>query len=274
MLVVNASLLFHVAMLIGLGLFTGILSGLLGIGGGVIIVPALLVIFHAMGFDSSQLMHYAVGTSLGVMVISTLSASLFHLKHEKPAFGLMMQLLCCVCVGVFLGTLLAHYLSTVWLKRIFGVLVLWIAYKLISGKRLVEGQVSQSHLSLPNSGALGTFVGFCSGLLGIGGGVITVPYLLHKQFAYRQAVMISLWMSLAGSLSGVLLYMFFGAHHEASSAKGFIGDVYLVGVAFIAIGAVPGTFLATKLLPYLSVIWLKRIFAILLFLTAAHLLVP
>ena len=274
MLAVDVSFVAHVVVLIGLGLFTGILSGLLGIGGGVIIVPALLMIFHAMGLDPSRVMHYAVGTSLGVMVISTISASAFHLKHEKPSSSLLMKILPCVCIGVFGGTVLAHFLSTAWLKRLFGLLVLWIAYKMISGKRDEKRQGQQSTLSLANSTVLGTFVGFCSGLLGIGGGVITVPYLLHKQFVYRHAVIISLLMSLAGSLVGVLFYMLLGTHQAISLSKGFVGDVYLVGVVWIAIGAIPGTFLASKLLPYLSVIWLKRIFAILLFLTAAHLLVP
>ncbi len=274
MLVVSLSFVTHTLLLIGLGLFTGILSGLLGIGGGVIIVPALLMIFHAMGLDPSRVMHYAVGTSLGVMVISTISASAFHLKHEKPSNSLLMKILPCVCLGVLGGTVLAHFLSTAWLKRLFGLLVLWIAYKMISGKRDIKGQGQQDTLSLGNSTTLGAFVGFCSGLLGIGGGVITVPYLLHKQFAYRQAVIISLLMSLAGSLVGVLFYMLLGTHQAISLSKGFVGDVYLVGVVWIAIGAIPGTFLASKLLPYLSVIWLKRIFAILLFLTAAHLLVP
>ncbi len=274
MLVVSLSFVTHTLLLIGLGLFTGILSGLLGIGGGVIIVPALLMIFHTMGLDPSRVMHYAVGTSLGVMVISTISASAFHLKHEKPKRSLLMKIIPCVCLGVFGGTLLAHFLSTAWLKRLFGLLVLWIAYKMISGKPQHQDQVQHNNLTLANSSVLGSFVGFCSGLLGIGGGVITVPYLLHKHFAYRSAVMVSLLMSLAGSVVGVLFYMLLGTHQNISLSKGFVGDVYLVGVVWIAIGAIPGTFLATKLMPYLSVIWLKRIFAILLFLTAAHLLVP
>jgi uncharacterized membrane protein YfcA len=273
--VVSLSYIEHIAALISLGVFTGLLSGLLGIGGGVVIVPALLVIFHLMGLDPSHLMQYAVGTSLGVMVVNATSATSFHLKHEKPNWLLLLKIIPCVCVGVLFGTTLAHFLSTAWLKRIFAVLLLFISYKMISGKRNQEGQVKQDNLTILGSSTLGTIVGFCSGLLGIGGGVITVPFLLHKQFSYRHAVIISLLMSLAGALTGVILYMIIGMlhAHAVPTPKGFVGDVYVIGAVLVAIGAIPGTYLASKIMPYCSVIWLKRIFAILLLLTAAHLLI-
>lgn len=276
MLVVSASYSIHLLLLVGLGVITGLLSGLLGIGGGVVIVPALLIIFHSMGLDPSRLMQYAVGTSLGVMVVNATSAASFHLKHEKLSGSLLIKLLPCVCLGVIGGTLLAHFLTTAWLKRIFAILLLFISYKMIAGKKNIAEQANCDRLSLGHSTILGSFVGFCSGLLGIGGGVITVPFLLHRQFAYRPAVIISLLMSLTGAATGVLLYMILGLHHGASTPtpKGFIGDVYLSGALLVAIGAVPGTYLASKIMPYCSVTWLKRVFAILLLLTAAHLLIP
>lgn len=274
MLVVSIAFLSHVALLIVLGVFTGLLSGLLGIGGGVVVVPALLVIFHLMGLDPSRLMHYAVGTSLGVMVINSLSATGFHIKHEKPNLSLLKKIIPCVVIGVIGGTLLAHFLSTAWLKRLFAILLLFISYKMISGKRNEQGDVQENDLPFSNAGILGSIVGFCSGLLGIGGGVITVPFLLHKKFAYRHTIVISLLMSLTGAITGVLMYMLIGLHHHAATPKGFVGDVYLLGALMVAIGAIPGTYVASRIMPYCSVVWLKRVFAILLLLTAVHLLIP
>lgn len=274
MLAVSLAHLGHVLLLIGLGICTGMLSGLLGIGGGVIIVPSLLAIFHMMGLAPTHLMQYAIGTSLGVMVINSLSASTFHIRKEKPNAQLLLKILPFVCLGVIVGASLAHLLSTAWLKRIFAILLLFIAYKMITGKKNQEGQVDTDNLPMPTGGGLGGIVGFCSGLLGIGGGVITVPFLLHKHFSYRQSIIIALLMSFVGAITGVIVYMVIGMHNGIATPKGFIGNVYLSGAILVGIGAIPGSFLASKILPHCRVLWLKRVFAVLMLLTAAHLLIP
>ena len=155
-------MLVHLLSLIGLGLITGILSGMLGIGGGIVIVPSLLMIFHAMGLDPSRLMQFAIGTSLGVMVINATSATTFHIIKERPNFKLLIKILPFVCLGVLGGTILAHFLSTTWLKRIFAILLLFISYKLISGKKYQEEGLACNDLAITSSSPLGIFVGFCS----------------------------------------------------------------------------------------------------------------
>ena len=81
-------------------------------------------------------------------------------------------------------------------------------------------------------------------------------------------------MSVTSAITGVILYMIVGSTHDIPTPHGFIGDVYVYGAILVAIGAIPGTYLASRLLPYCKIIWLKRIFAILLLITAVHLLLP
>ena len=266
MLAVSAGYVEHVVLLVGLGVCTGLLSGLLGIGGGVIIVPALFAVFSSMGLPQQSLMHYAVGTSLGVMVISASSAVSFHFKHMKPNWFLVAMLCPVVCIGVVLGASLAHSLPTHWLQRLFALLLIIVAYKLFRDKKNVEQGNTVSHLSFKAAGPLGTFVGFCSVYWGLV--VVSLRCLFYCiNAAYRHAIMTSLLMSVTAAVTGVIVYMIIG-HLHAEFRSQVYWQCVCNGALLVAIGAT-GTWFA-KDHGLLSNPIAEKIFACLLLLTCLH----
>ena len=229
MLVASIPFTLQIAECIALGAITGCLSGLLGIGGGVVIVPSLLYIFQHMPLAQSRVMHYAVATSLTVMVCNASVAVYFHHRAQALSIKPVLTIIPSLILGVLLGVLCAHNLSTIWLQRLFALLLFVVAIKLVIKKQKVIDTSYQSKLSQARSNMLGIIVGICSGMLGIGGGVITVPFLISQQWPYRQVITTSLMMTITASLTGTLAYMLLGTHMKTVSPSGFIGDVYLLG---------------------------------------------
>lgn len=255
-----------------LGSVVGMLSGLLGIGGGIVVVPALAYIFKHDGVTDVNIMHFAVGTSLAIMVATTMRSLKSHLSHRgegrKEFWRIAKKLMATVIVGVVVGAILADFLHSNYLQIIFGVVILLISIRMFMGNRF-----SKKERQLPSSQWLhvaGFFMGALSGLLGIGGGTTVIPYLLYYKVSMRIAVRVAIFVGMLVAIVGTISYIISG-YNEPLPAH-CIGYIYWPAWLGTAVGSVLFAPLGVKLSYHLPTHVLRRLFSILMVLIGIHML--
>lgn len=251
------------------GVVAGLLAGLLGISGGIVTVPSLLLVFHFLHLPQGDLMHFAIGTSLASMVFSALSATWFHHRRKGVLWELVRSMAPGILIGCFLGSFLAKILSEVFLEIIFGI------FACLTGLYF-WGQVKLAPTPhpLPNRwilNSLGAGIGALSNLLGIGGGIITVPILMGFHVPERRAIASSAATGLIISLFGALSYLYFGLGEV--ECKGCIGYVYIPAFIMISLSTLVAAPFGVALSHILSPPLLKRLFAVVLFCTGLLMLI-
>lgn len=167
-----------------LGSIAGFLSGLLGIGGGLIIVPALLWILPTVDFPPQFLMVSAVATSLATIAVTSTSAIRAHHKNQNVEWSITKVLLIGVAIGTIIGSSIAEHIPGDILKRFFAILVLVIAIKMLIARNWVSTRKASSGIL----SVAGTVTGVISSLIGIGGAPITVPTLIWLNLEAKKAV--------------------------------------------------------------------------------------
>jgi uncharacterized membrane protein YfcA len=201
-------MLLEIFSLLLLGSVAGLLAGLLGVGGGVVIVPVLVWIFQQHPeIPSDSLMQFAVGTSLATIVITSLSSILAHHRHGAVQWSIVWQLTPGIVLGALLGAVVADALSSRVLQMIFALFLLMMSVQLGVGAQPAP------HRQLPKWWGLsgvGVVIGKISALVGIGGGSLTVPFLLWCNVAIRHAVATSAACGLPIALAGAVGFMVMG----------------------------------------------------------------
>lgn len=253
-----------------LGVVTGLFSGLLGIGGGIIVVPTLAYMFYRDHMPPTFIMHVAVGTSLAIMMLTTLRSLWSHLAHpgREEFLGIAKLLIPTIIVGVVLGGVLADFLHPNLLKIIFGAVVLLIALRLF-----FSNEKNIATKQLPASGWMriaGLIMGMASGLLGIGGGTTVIPYLLYYQTAMRIAVRVSIVLGFVIAIIGATTYYFSGT--QAVLPPHCWGYIYWPAWLGVSIGSVLFAPIGAELSYHLSSHILKRVFALLMLGIGIHML--
>jgi len=242
------------------GACAGMLAGLLGIGGGLVIVPALLLLFARQGFAADSLMHYAVGSSLAVIIPTSIASLLAHHRRGGVHWPVVRLMVPGILPGALASAWLARQLSSNGLALVFGVFVFAVAIKLLLGTK----PVAQRPLpGWPGLGVAGGIIGLVSGLLGIGGGSLTVPYLMWHQLDIRHAVGTSATLGLPIALAGTLGFIISGLDTPQQPGLN-TGFVYWPAVAAIVVASVPMAPLGVRLAHHLPRVTLQRVFALLL----------
>lgn len=220
-----------IIIFIFLGIFAGFLGGLLGLGGGAIVVPTLLATFTYMGFSPDTVMHSAVGTSLAAMVFTAGSSAWSHYKQKRIYWSFFKYMAPGIVTGAISGSFVAEILDTHQLKLIFGVLLVFtgIYFLLTSDHEDLKNKLHPSVLLLS---IIGFIIGFISSLLGIGGGIITVPLLTYLGAPLRNSISTSAVSGFLIALFGALSFLTVGFFHSSSDVS--VGDVYIP--AFLIIG--------------------------------------
>lgn len=252
------------------GALAGLAAGLLGIGGGAVIVPALLVLLPAFGAGGPWTPHQAVATSLATVVAAGSASALSHHRRGAVRWGLVWRLAPGIVMGAACGALVAGWLPALWLKRLFAV------FLLLSGMRmlLAAGKPAATQ-ALPTGRVLtaaGGGIGALSAVLGIGGGTMLVPYLARHGVVLRHAVATSSACGVPLALVGSLGFVLSGWGRDGLPA-GSLGFVLWPAALAVAAAAVPLAGVGARLAHRLPTATLKRVFSVLLLLVGLRLLV-
>lgn len=257
------------ALYLGFGGLAGILSGMFGIGGGVVIVPFLVWLFAGRGFPPESIMVTAVATSLATIVVTSVSAVHAHHRRGAVDWATVLRLAPGILLGSVLGSVIADHLPVQWFKLIFALFLLYVAARLLLGSHH-DG----AHARTPGRALFalaGVGIGALSALLGIGGGTLSVPFLLKCRYSIRQAVAISSACGFPIAVAGTSTYVVLG-WHKASLPEWSFGYVYLPAFAGIILTSIPFAPLGARLAHRLPTTGLRRVFALLLALLGGRLL--
>jgi uncharacterized membrane protein YfcA len=259
-------LLSDILMLMLCGGISGFLAGLLGIGGGMILVPFMILVFNHLGFNQSVIVHMAIATGMATILFTTSSAIWAHHKHGSIDWKLVAALSPGMIFGGLVGgSELFEAIKTSWLSLFFAVFIVYTSIQMIRNKKPSAGR------ELPGSIGLfsfGTFAGALASLVGAGGAFITVPFMLWCNVKPHTAMASSSGLGLPIAAAATLGYMY-GSWGNPNLPTGSLGFVYLPAVACIVVVSIFTAPWGAKMARKLDVAQLKRVFGIILFFLAA-----
>lgn len=256
----NRRLYMELLIYLLVGALSGVLAGLFGVGGGMILVPALIYSLTAQGVSTDVLTHIAVGTSLATIVFTSINSVLAHQKHKAILWPLVRPITIGVLVGAALGAMTAAQIQGPMLQKIIGI------FALLMSAQMMFNLAPKTRRPPPGSPALvgvGGFIGWASAIFGIAGGSLTVPFLVWRSVVMQKAVATSAACGVPIALAGAISYIVTGWSAEGlpNWSSGFVYWPALVGMASTSmLFARVGARLAHRLDPLL----LKRLFAVML----------
>lgn len=250
------------------GIVAGTLAGMFGIGGGIVVVPALYFFFAQIGIEVDYRIHLAIGSSLAIIVFTSISSVIAHHRRGAVIWPAVFRLGPGITIGGLLGAALAHALTFAALRTAFGLLVVIIALYIVLGYR------PPAQRALPGfagSTVAGIGIGIVSALAGIGGGVMTNPLLLWCGATMRAAVATAAACTFPVAVAGALGFMISGWRATAEVA-GATGYIFWPAVAGIAAGSMLTAPLGARIAHSVPVRGLRRAFAVLLVLVGIRML--
>jgi uncharacterized membrane protein YfcA len=255
------------AVLAATGGIAGILAGLLGVGGGIIVVPVLFTMLGLVDVDNSVRMHVAVGTSLASIVVTSIISARSHHRRGAVDIALLKSWGLWICVGSIAGTAIAGFVSGPALSAVFAVVAVTVAlYMTFTAPdfrlrdRLPTGVAGAS---------AGTTIGGLSAMMGIGGGTLCVPFFNAFGFPVHRAVGTAAAIGLIIALPAAIGFVITGWGLDSLPA-GSIGHVNLLGLILIAPFTSMTAPIGVKIAHLLSPRALKLSFAVFLFITAGR----
>lgn len=251
------------------GILAGLVAGLFGLGGGVVMVPALIYTFTALSFPGDILTHLAVGTSLTCIVVTSTVSAWTHWQKGGLDRSLLMPLVPGVVVGAWIGGVVAAELEGPSLQTAFAIFLLFVSFTMFR-QGAPDGKVH-----LPGRAGLlmiASVIGLLSSLFGVGGGSMTVPFLRFCKVAMARAVATSAALGLPIAISGSVSYLIQGWGH-AQLPDGALGFVYVPAFLGLVVCSAPASRVGAKWAHRLPARRLQQGFALALLLIAVHLLV-
>ena len=244
------------------GAIAGVMAGLLGVGGGLIIVPALLWSFNRLDIATDHAMQVAVGTSLATIIITSLSSIIAHNRRGAILWRTVRNLTPGILLGAVFGAIVADYLPTHTLQMVFAVFVLLVALQMMLGR------APSPHRQLPGNKAMnaaGGAIGSLSAIVGIGGGSLTVPFLTYCNIKMQQAVATSSACGLPIAIAGSIGFAITGLN-ESNLPAWSSGYIYWPAFAGITVASALFAPLGARLAHTLPVATLKQVFGVLMLL--------
>ncbi|MDE0956596.1 MAG: sulfite exporter TauE/SafE family protein [Pseudomonadales bacterium] len=252
-----------------LGAIAGMLAGLFGIGGGIIVVPVLVLAFNLQGINPEVVFYMAIATSLANIIFTSLSAIRTHHKKAAIEWYLVKPIAVGMLGGSFIGVNTALTIPAIYLQASFGAFAIFLSL------RMMFSQLGAGTLRLPGTlglGVTGAFIGWVSVLFGIGGGNLLVTWLSNRQLVIQKAVATAsacgFAIAIAGAGSNAILG--WGNPMLPPHSLGYIYLPALLGIVSTSfVAAAYGSMLAHQLSPQL----LKRLFAWMLLLMGLRMLI-
>jgi uncharacterized membrane protein YfcA len=251
--------------MVTVGAFAGLIAGLLGVGGGIVIVPALYIVLTAVNIDELIRMHVAVGTSLAIIIPTSIISARSHYKRGSVDVPLLKQWGPPLLGGVVVGAFVASLVSGLVLSAIFATIAILVSANMLRGDK--GWRAGEALPGQPARGAIAAFIGMISTMMGIGGGTLSVPILTAYSWPIRRAVGTAAAIGVIIAIPGATGFLISGL--GADGRPPFtVGYINLIGVALI----VPTTMLlapyGAKLAHTMAPGRLQAAFAIFLGLTA------
>lgn len=212
------------------GAIAGILAGLLGVGGGLVIVPMLDFVFIKFGYDPNVVHQVALGTSLATIIVTSISSTRAHHKRGAVHFDILKAITPGILMGTFFGGLVASHMPTIFLKAFFVVFLFVVSAQMLSGYRPKAGREIPGPLG---TAGVGGVIGLISSFVGIGGGTLSVPFMTFCNVPIHHAVGTSAAIGFPIAVAGAIGYVV-GGWGDPSTPPGSLGYVNLLAFAGIA----------------------------------------
>ncbi|CAN5584166.1 sulfite exporter TauE/SafE family protein [soil metagenome] len=258
-----------IAELLLLGCFTGFLAGLFGVGGGMMLVPFMTAVLSRLGLGADISVKMAIATSMASILFTSLSSVRAHHKRGAVRWDLVRNL----APGIVIGGLLAgagafSLIKGAWLALFFALFVGFSATNILRGRKPPVGKALPSPVK---QGMAGTGIGFVSGLVGAGGGFISVPYMTMHNVSMHAAVATSAALGFPIAMANVAGYVI-GGWSLPPVLPGAFGYLFLPALAIVALASVTLAPLGARAAHAMNVAQLRRAFAGLLYALAAYML--
>ncbi len=251
------------------GLFSGIIAGLFGVGGGIILVPAIVFTLDFLGFNPSITMHIAVATSLALIVPTAASSTWGHHKKGVVDHHIIKNLFFAIIIGSFLGAIFAQKVSGDGLRLIFGIMAAFSSINMMRKVQFIVGEKMPTNISV--NSLMGLIIGSISAMVGIGGGALSIPLMNAFSVAQHRATGTASAIGLVIAIPSTIIYLMAETSH-LNFPEWSIGMIYLpVFLVFLPLtifGAQIGVNIAHKLEGLL----LRRIFSIFLLIMALRMI--
>ncbi len=254
---------------LALGAFVGFFAGLLGIGGGAAMVPMLAFIYAAKGFDDSQVVHLALGTSMATMLFTSVSSVLAHHRHKAVNWGVVRRMAPGILLGTFGGALLASALNVRLLTVVFTLLIYYISAQMLFGRKPVPGA---ARLTTGGINLAAAMIGAISSLTATGGAALVVAYLVKRDIRVHEAIGTAAAIGWPLAVAGSAGYILTGIT-QPDLPEFSLGYIYGPGLAGIVIASMLLAPLGARLAHRTPGATLKKIFAVVLFLLATKMLI-
>jgi len=257
-----------ILILLAMGMAGGFAAGLLGIGGGMVLVPFITMIFTAKQFPPSMVVHMAIATSLATILFTSMSSVRAHHAHGAVLWPIVQRLAPGIVIGSWIGPWVGKQLPTSTLALVFALFVAFSATQMLINKKPSAAR------DLPGTAgmlAAGGVIGVVSGVVGAGGGFISVPFMTWCNVKIHNAVATSAALGFPIALSGTLSNIYFGWSEPGLPAYS-LGYIYLPALAVIASASVMMAPLGARAAHKMPVATLKRVFAVILYALAGYML--
>lgn len=251
------------------GAFAGILAGLFGIGGGMIIVPALIYIFTKQGLPEAALTHIGIGTSLATIIVTSISSLRAHNSRGAVNWNVWKRMAPGLVAGSLIGAGITSFINGNSLQVIIGIGAFLVGLKMLfmKNKALEVNDFSKLPSPIGQTG-LGGFIGIVSAIFGIGGGTLTVPLLSNYGLKIQNAVGTSAACGLPIASAGVIGFIVFGQFIDTSVKEslpnGIIGFVHVYAFICVSLASFFTARIGAKIAHKLPAATLKKAFAVLL----------
>ena len=259
----SPTLLLELALL---GLCTGFLAGLLGLGGGMLMVPVLTILLAAKGYPETIVVKMAVATSLATICFTSLSSVRAHHQRGAVMWPVAMLLAPGIVVGSFLGSQIAAALPSRILGIVFAVFVTFSATQMLLNRKPKPSR------TLPGRAGMfgvGNGIGMLSSLVGAGGAFVSVPFMTWCNVPIHQAVATSSALGFPIALAGTIGYLIAGWGLPAMPA-GSIGYLFWPGLVVLSVASMATAPWGAKVAHSMDIAPLKRVFAVVLYCLAAY----
>jgi uncharacterized protein len=253
---------------LAIGVAVGFFAGLLGIGGGIVMVPMLVLAFSAQGFSAAHVLHMALATSMATIVFTSLSSMRAHHAHGAVDWGIARAMSPGILAGAFIAALAAGFIPTRPLAVAFTALMFLAATQFLLDLRPTRTRALPGKAGVFTAGAV---IGAVSSLLAAGGAFLSIPFLAWCNIPLRRAIGTAAANGLPIALAGSAGYVIQG-WRVAGLPQPSLGYVYLPALALLVASSMLVAPLGVRLAHRLPVKRLRVVFAAVLYLLAARLL--